>query len=76
MMLSLIGAGIGILLTFPVAHGFAASPAGAIFALFKVSQTTMFMQIACALVVGVIAALVPGWRSANIKIVDGLRHAG
>lgn len=76
MMLALIGAGIGILLTFPVAQGFAASPAGAIFSVFKVSSTTVVMQVACAVVVGVVAALVPGWRSANIKIVDGLRHAG
>lgn len=76
MMLALIGAGIGILLTFPVAQGFAASPAGAVFAVFKVSSTTVVMQVVCAVVVGIVAALVPGWRSANIKIVDGLRHAG
>jgi len=76
LMLALIGAGIGILLTFPVAQGFAASPAGTIFAVFKVSQDTVLMQLASAIVVGVIASLVPGWRSANIKIVDGLRHVG
>ena len=76
MMLALIGAGIGILLTFPAAQGFAASPAGAMFASFKVSSATVVMQVASALVVGIMAALVPGWRSANIKIVDGLRHAG
>ncbi|MBL0123376.1 MAG: FtsX-like permease family protein [Betaproteobacteria bacterium] len=76
LMLALIGAGIGILLTFPVAQGFAASPAGAVFAVFKVSQDTVLLQLASALVVGVIASLVPGWRSANIKIVDGLRHVG
>ncbi len=76
MMLALIGAGIGILLTFPAAHGFAASPAGAVFASFNVSSTTVVMQVACAFVVGIVAAMVPGWRSANIKIVDGLRHAG
>lgn len=76
LMLALIGAGIGILLTFPVARGFAASPAGAMFAVFKVSQDTVLLQIASALVVGVIASLVPGWRSANIRIVDGLRHVG
>ncbi len=76
MMLALIGAGIGIVLTIPVAQGFAASPAGALFAMFKVSQATVLLQIACALTVGVAAALVPSYRSANIKIVDGLRHVG
>ena len=76
MALALIGAGLGILLTFPAAQAFAASPAGAVFAIFKVSANTVLLQIACAVVVGVVAALVPGWRSANIRIVDGLRHAG
>ncbi|MBL8521646.1 MAG: ABC transporter permease [Betaproteobacteria bacterium] len=76
MMLSLIGAGLGILLTFPVAAGFADSPAGAIFAAFKVNGMTVWMQWACAIVVGLVAALVPGWRSARIRIVEGLRHVG
>jgi putative ABC transport system permease protein len=47
-----------------------------LFAVFKVSQATVLLQVACAIVVGVAAALVPSYRSANIKIVDGLRHAG
>ena len=74
-MLSLIGGGLGILLTFPLAKvvGVIAS---AVFAVFKVSQATVLMQLACAVVVGVAAALVPSWRSARIKIVDGLRHVG
>jgi putative ABC transport system permease protein len=76
MVLAFIGAGIGILLTFPLAKGFAASPAGAAFASFAVSEATVWMQVAAALVVGTIAAIVPGWRSARVKIVDGLRHVG
>lgn len=75
LMLSLIGGGLGILLTFPLAKvvGVIAS---AVFAVFKVSQATVLMQLACAIVVGVAAALVPSWRSAHVKIVDGLRHVG
>ncbi len=76
LVLALIGACVGILLTFPVARGFAASPAGAVFAVFKVSHNTVLMQFASGIVVGVIASLAPGWRSANVKIVDGLRHVG
>ena len=76
MMLCLIGAGLGVLLTFPMAAGFAASPAGAAFAAFKVSGDTVAMQWVCAGVVGFVAALVPGWRSARIRIVEGLRHVG
>ncbi|MCA3028420.1 MAG: FtsX-like permease family protein [Rhodocyclaceae bacterium] len=76
MVLAFFGAGIGILLTFPMASGFANSPAGAAFASFAVSASTVWLQVACAIAVGVIAALVPGWRSARVKIVDGLRHVG
>ena len=31
------------------------------------------MQVGAALVVGVVAALVPAWRAARVRIVDGLR---
>ena len=31
------------------------------------------MQLARALVVGVVAAALPAWRAARIRIVDGLR---
>ena len=76
MVLALFGAAVGILLTFPMAQGFASSPAGTVFPSFAVSAATVWMQIACALVVGIVAALVPAWRSARVKIVDGLRHVG
>ena len=76
MMLATIGAAIGIALTFPFAAGFAASPAGALFAVFKVTSETVTLQVICAAVVGVTAALVPGFKSARVKIVDGLRHIG
>ena len=76
MVLCLIGAGIGILLTFPVALGFANSPAGAAFPAFTVSTTTVALQLSCAIIVAIVASLVPSIRSANIKIVDGLRHVG
>ena len=75
LMLSLIGGVLGILLTFPLAKGVGIM-AAAVFAVFKVSTSTVLMQLACAVVVGVVAALVPGWRSARVNIVDGLRHVG
>jgi putative ABC transport system permease protein len=76
LLLATIGAGMGILLTFPVAEGFASSPAGALFATFRVSPQTVQLQIICALIVGTVAGFIPAWRSARVKIVDGLRHMG
>ena len=34
------------------------------------------MQVGAALVVGVVAAPIPAWRAARIRIVDGLRAVG
>jgi putative ABC transport system permease protein len=76
LVLALLGGGLGILLTFPVAEAFASSPAGTVFASFKVSQATPLWQLGCALAVGLVAALLPGWRSGRIRIVEGLRHVG
>jgi putative ABC transport system permease protein len=75
LMLALIGGGLGMLLTFPLAKGVGVI-AAAVLPVFKVSQGTVILQLACALAVGLAAALVPSWRSARIKIVDGLRHVG
>ena len=37
---------------------------------------TFYLQALCALVVGLVAGLVPAYRAARVKIVDGLRHIG
>jgi putative ABC transport system permease protein len=34
------------------------------------------MQLAAALVIGVVAAAIPAWRAARVRIVDGLRAIG
>jgi putative ABC transport system permease protein len=70
--IALVGGALGILLTFPLAAAFA-SALGTLFPVFFVSQETVLMQIAAALVIGVVAACVPAWRAANVRIVDGLR---
>jgi putative ABC transport system permease protein len=75
MALSMLGCLLGIALTFPVAQAFGAATAK-LFAVFKVSGLTVLMQLACALVVGIAAGIAPGFRAANVKIVDGLRSIG
>jgi putative ABC transport system permease protein len=70
--IALVGGAIGIALTFPVA-GWFASVMGTFFPVFIVSDETVVMQIGAALLVGVVAALIPAWRAARVRIVDGLR---
>jgi putative ABC transport system permease protein len=67
-----IGGGLGIALTFPVAAAFAQAM-GTLFPIFFVSGTTVLLQAACALGVGLIAAWFPSRRAARIPIVEGLR---
>ncbi|MDQ2918202.1 MAG: ABC transporter permease [Casimicrobiaceae bacterium] len=75
MGIALLGGLLGIALTFPLAEAFA-STIGSILAGFKVSRDTIMMQLIAALVIGVVAAAVPAWNAARVRIVDGLRAIG
>ena len=70
--IALIGAVIGIALTFPLASTFA-DAMGSLFPIFFVSDTTVTMQFAASAIVGTVAALIPAWRTVRSPIVDGLR---
>jgi putative ABC transport system permease protein len=73
--IALIGAAVGIALTFPVAAWFGARM-GTLFPVFNVSGETLAMQAGCALGVGIVAAVLPGRSAARVRIVDGLRAIG
>ena len=38
-----------------------------------VMNATLAIQLGAALLVGVVAAALPAWRAAQVRIVDGLR---
>ena len=73
--IALAGGALGIALTFPAVKAFS-NLVGQILSAFYVTDETIRLQVACALVVGVVAAAVPAWRAARIRIVDGLRAIG
>ena len=75
VLVTLVGGGLGILATFPVAAGFKAA-LGTMFPVFKVTQDTVMLQAACAVAVGVAAGILPATRAARVRIVEGLRHIG
>jgi putative ABC transport system permease protein len=75
LAIAMVGCAIGVSLTFPVGHWFAAQM-GTLFPVFEVSDETVALQIACALGVGAIAALLPARRAARVRIVEGLRAIG
>ena len=73
--IAVLGGVLGIALTFPMAEAFA-STVGSILAGFHVSEETIAMQFAAAVVIGIVAAVVPAWNAARVRIVDGLRAIG
>jgi len=75
MAIALFGGIIGIALTFPLARAFG-DAMGSLFPIFFVSEQTVIMQIVAATVIGVVAAAIPAWRAARVRIVDGLRAVG
>lgn len=75
LAIALIGAVIGILLTFPVADEFS-KQVGTLFPVFGVSLETVYMQAAAAIAVGITAAALPAFRAARVPIVEGLRSIG
>jgi len=73
LLLAAIGAGLGMLLTPIVVklfHGLTVS----VFAKMPLVPQTFYLQALCGLAVGLVAGLVPAWRAARVRIVDGLRH--
>ena len=73
--IALLGALFAITLTIPLAKAFA-EQMGSLFPIFFVSDETMLLQVGAAMLVGVVAAAFPAWRTARVRIVDGLRAIG
>jgi putative ABC transport system permease protein len=75
LAIACLGCLMGIGLTFPVGDWFA-KEMGTLFPVFEVSRSTIGLQVACAIAVGVIAAALPARRAARLRIVEGLRAIG
>ncbi|HTD03086.1 ABC transporter permease [Undibacterium sp.] len=73
LVIALIGGGLGLLVTLPIAATFAKA-VGTLFPQFRVSGTTMALQMLASLIVGIVAAAWPAWKMSRISIVNGLRQ--
>jgi putative ABC transport system permease protein len=73
LLIAGLGGLLGLAATLPLAAGFA-NAAGTLFPMFRVSETTMVLQLLAALLIGVVAAAWPAWKMSRIDIVNGLRH--
>lgn len=75
LFITMAGAAIGILLTFPAADVFV-EQLGSYFPIFNVEPKTVYLDLGAACFVGFSAALFPTWRALRISIADGLRRVG
>ncbi|MBI4681811.1 MAG: FtsX-like permease family protein [Nitrospirae bacterium] len=75
LFISSVGCVIGTILTFPAAKAFGAMMSQ-FFPIFNVSVNTVYLDVAASVIVGVIAAIIPTYRAASIRIADGLRRIG
>lgn len=75
LFIALVGCVVGIALTVPVAAAFGQA-LSTLFPIFRVAPETYGLQVACALVVGAVAAIFPAIRAATVNVVDGLRSIG
>ena len=74
-MIAGLGAVCGVVLTYPIADRFGKAT-GTLFPAFRVHDETVWLQLACAALIAVVAALLPCWRATRVRIVDGLRNIG
>jgi putative ABC transport system permease protein len=72
LAIALFGGALGAAATFPVAAQFS-KLVGSLFPVFEVSPDTVVMQMVCAAVVGLVAAVIPSIRAARVQIAAGLR---
>lgn len=76
MFIACLGAGAGLLLTYPVVSLIAAVIPKGFFPIFYVTPTTLVLGALAALSVGIAASIFPIQRALGTRIVDGLRHIG
>jgi putative ABC transport system permease protein len=75
LILSLVGGLLGMALSFPATHLF---PAEVVqyFPGLEVSSATALIGLAVAVVVGVLAGIIPAWQAARVQIATALRKVG
>jgi len=72
IVITMMGCAFGIAATYPAAEGFGRAM-GAYFPVFHVSPLTIILDIIFSLIVGILAAVIPIYRTLKLRIADGLR---
>jgi putative ABC transport system permease protein len=75
LILALAGGLVGEALTFPAVHLFKTA-LGQYFRVFPLTWATLILGLAVALMVGLLAAMLPAWRASRLSIAEALRKVG
>ncbi len=75
LLLALAGGLLGLSLTFPSVYLIKAT-LGQYFRVFPLTRNTLGLGLAVALGVGLLAAAIPAWRAARVRIAAALRQVG
>jgi putative ABC transport system permease protein len=75
LILALAGGLLGIALTFPAVHVFK-TQLGQYFRVFPLTRATLTLGLTVALLVGLLAAMLPAWRATRVSIAEALRKVG
>ncbi|NTU41510.1 MAG: ABC transporter permease [Nitrospirales bacterium] len=75
LLITSLGCSLGIALTYPAARIFS-SALSVYFPVFNVSEETIVMDAASAIIVGLAASALPIWKSITVPIAEGLRRIG
>jgi putative ABC transport system permease protein len=76
LVISAVGGGLGLALSYPVVGLFALMVPKSWFPVFYIEPTTVILAVVAALTVGLAASVFPVQRSLRTSIVDGLRFVG
>jgi putative ABC transport system permease protein len=76
LLISILGGGIGLFLTYPIISGLGELIPRGMFPVFQIETVTIILAASAALIIGFAAAVFPIQRALKTKIVDGFRFVG
>ena len=76
LIISAIGGGLGLALTFPIIAAFAEFIPKGWFPIFEIETITIVFSVTAALMIGILASIFPIQKALRTKIVDGFRFVG
>jgi putative ABC transport system permease protein len=76
LLISILGGGIGLFLTYPIISGISSFIPTGMFPVFEIETVILVLAASAALFIGFAAAIFPIQRALKTKIVDGFRFVG